>query len=443
MPQAAQETTPRTAPRHARAGWRAHARRGAGTVLLVIGVAALGSVACESPLAPRPPALLEALPRALSVHEQQIVQASNTFAFDILRETLRDQPAANVFLSPLSASFALGMTLNGARGATLAGMRGALGFGELGPDEINASYRELIALLLGLDRAVDMRIANSIWAASGFPFHDSFMQAARTYFDAEVTTLDFHASNAALTINQWVDRSTNGRIREIVDDPIPADMVMYLINAIYFKGNWREQFDRNRTQNASFTLDDGAQKTVAMMNRSGGARVHFDLHGTGVTVLELLYGRGAFAMTIVLPSQGQPLDDVLATATAQQWADWTQALSEMVVSVSLPRFRLEYETTMNEPLSALGMANAFCRGCADFTGMSPDGRRLFISEVKQKTYLDVNEQGTEAAAVTSVGVGVVSAPPMIVVNRPFLLAIRERFSGTILFLGRIGDPQSS
>jgi serine protease inhibitor len=404
--------------------------------------AVLGLAACESPFGPGargPDAELTSLPRSLTVQEQEVIRSSNSFAFGLLRETLIDQPADNIFLSPLSASMALGMTMNGARGPTLDGMRTALGFGVLELAEINRSYRDLIDLLRTLDRNVDMRIANSIWALEGFPFHDSFFDVARRFFDAEVASLDFAASDAAATINRWVDRNTGGRISEIVDDPIAADVVMYLINAIYFKGDWRYRFDPGNTRTAPFRRADGRQVAVQMMNRDGP----FLMHQTpaGVRVLELPYSRGAFAMTIVLPPDGQDVDALVAGLDAAQWESWIAGLREVSLPLGLPRFRLEYETVMNEPLITLGMASAFARvPGTDFTGMSPSGRSLYISMVKQKTFVDVNEEGTEAAAVTSVEMRVVSAPAPVIVDRPFLMAIRERFSGTILFLGRIGEP---
>jgi serine protease inhibitor len=387
------------------------------------------------------PPELTTLPRALSVGEQEVIRASNRFAFDLLRETVSRTDSANVFLSPLSASMALGMTMNGARGTTLDGMRGALGFGDVALRDINESYRDLIALLRGLDRAVDTKIANSVWARAGFPFHDEFLETTRSYFDAQVTALDFAASDAAATINRWVDRNTNGRIKQIVDDPIDADVVMYLINAIYFKGDWRHRFDRGQTGDAPFTLADGSRTTVRMMRRTGPAYYHAEL--PGVQVLEQVYGRSAFAMTIVLPPPNVNVRDLVATLDEAQWNAWLEKLRENEVHVAMPRFRLEYGDALNEPLIALGMGAAFRRlPGTDFTGMSPRGLELYISDVRQKTFLDVHEEGTEAAAVTSVEMRVVSAPPSVVIDRPFILAIRERLSGTIVFLGMIGWPRA-
>jgi serine protease inhibitor len=416
-----------------------------GTRSALVVVAVLGTTACETLMGPgrnSPEAPLDRLPRALSASETAVIRASNSFAFDILRETVADQPADNVLLSPLSASLALGMTMNGALGETRAGMEQALGFAGLGVDEINEAYRALMELLLGLDRGVDMRIANSIWARQGFPFHESFYDVARRYFQAEVTTLDFARPDAADILDSWVKQHTGGRIEEIAPRPIPPLAVMYLINAIYFKADWTHQFDARHTADATFRLENGGTKNVRMMRRTGRATVHFDA-ATGVQVAELPYGRGAYAMTLVLPPAGADVDAFVRAMTPAQWDGWLDGLTEQEVSLQLPRFRVEYETTMNQPLVALGMDLAFgLRAGTDFGGLSPLGRDLYISLVKQKTFMEVNEEGTEAAAATLVEISRTSGPPAMIFDRPFVVAIRERLSGAILFIGRIGDPDS-
>ena len=380
---------------------------------------------------------LTELPRSLTASERKVIESSNQFAFGLLREVDRADTASNVFVSPLSASMALGMTMNGARGGTLAEMRSALAFGELALPEINDSYRSLIDLLRSLDSGVDIRIANSIWARQGFPFEPSFFDTGKRFFDAEVATLNFSDPAAPRTINAWVDRSTKGKITEIVES-IPPNTVMYLINAVYFKGLWTSRFDRSRTQDASFTREDGSRQAVKMMHRSGPSVAHYSARD--LEAVDLPYGRGAFSMTIVLPAPGTRLDALVSTLDAARWKQITDGFADRRLDVHLPRFRLAYEKALNDPLKALGMRQPFVPGGADFTAMSPLGRDLYISNVKQKTYVDVDEDGTEAAAATSVEVGIVSLPPSFRVDRPFLVAIRERFSGSILFLGAIGAP---
>jgi serine protease inhibitor len=420
---------------------RRHSRSGTGYGSLLIAAAAtLLLPSCELLSGPGAEAPLERLPRELSAAELEVIGSSNSFAFDLLRETVARDSAPDIMLSPLSATMALGMTMNGARGPTFEGMRAALGFGSLEQDRINESYSELIGLLIGLDDAVEMRIANSVWARSGFEFHDSFMDVVRTSFDAEVATLDFDSPDAAPTINGWVERNTNGRIDRIIDPPIPAEAVMYLINAIYFMGDWQERFDRADTHDAQFTRADGSTTTVRMMSREGGFE-HYA--GADVEIAELRYGRGAFVMDIVLPRAGRTVDELIATLDQSRWNEWIGALQPSGMYLRMPKYRLEYETTMNDALVALGMQSAFgLTGDTDFTGLSPYGRDLYISKVKQKTFINVDEEGTEAAAVTSVEIRVTSAPAAMVVDRPFLVVIRERFGGAILFIGKIGDPAS-
>lgn len=399
-----------------------------------------GVSGCESIFGPgKEASRLTELPRQLSVAEQQVIQASNGFAFGLLREAMADDTSRNVFLSPLSASMALGMTMNGAEGETLAEMRGTLGFGALSLEEINASYRDLIDLLVKLDTGVEMRIANALWLTQGFPLHPTFVQTTSSYFGAQTQELDFSSPASLDIINGWASRSTNGRIKTILEE-IDPNVVLYLMNAIYFKGSWTTQFDARQTQPAPFHLADGTQQQVQMMSVRK-AKVH-EAHTPDAHVVDLPYGRGAFSMTLVLPQRGQPLDALLDSLDDARWQGWMQLLQPAEVDVYLPRFRLEYEKVLNGTLQAMGMRVPFDRQAADFSAMSPLGADLYIQEVLQKTFLEVNEKGTEAAAVTSVGIGAVSAPPSFRADRPFLLVIRERLSGTILFIGSIGAPPS-
>jgi serpin B len=392
---------------------------------------------CESPSGSGAP--LAELPRPLTSSEERIIQASNHFAFGLLREASRRDSLDNFFISPLSASMALGMTMNGARGETFTGMRSALGFGAMEPAEINAAYHGLIDLLLGLDNSVDMRLANSIWVRQNFPLHDAFVKSSQESFDARVTALDFSSPATLGTINGWVDESTNGKIKTILNR-IDHDVVMYLINAVYFKGTWTQQFDTKDTQPAPFRRADGTEQRVQMM-RLPEAKIR-SFTDRDVQIVDLPYGREAFSMTLVLPREGRDLEEWAGTLTEAQWQSWMGQLRETELDVYLPRFRLEYEQVLNETLKALGMETAFDEAAADFGGMSPRGEDLYIDEVKQKTFLEVNEKGTEAAAVTSVAIKETSLPASFRADRPFLLAIRERLSGTLLFIGLIGAPPS-
>ena len=375
------------------------------------------------------------LPRALSPAEVEVIAASNRFAFGLLAQANR--PGDNLFLSPLSASMALGMTMNGAAEETLNQMRDALGFGSLAEEEINASYQSLLELLVGLDPSVETAIGNSVWTRQGFPVHADFLGAVREAFGAEVAELDFADPSAPARINEWVSAATRGRIEDIVPEAIPSAVVMYLINAIYFKGSWTLQFDPSETRAEPFYLDDGSTRTVPLMT------LETDLpyqENDRFQAVDLPYGGRAFSMTLVLPQRGVSVDDLAASLNAAEWDDIAADFRDTNVQVSLPRFRMAYERTLNDDLQALGMVDAFGPG-ADLSRLSPVGG-LWISEVKQKSWVDVNEEGTEAAAATVVTV-VESAGLEFRADRPFLLFIRERLSGTILFAGKLATPPDS
>jgi serine protease inhibitor len=367
-----------------------------------------------------------------------MISASNGFAFALLREANASGPGDNVFISPLSASMALGMTMNGAAGTTLDEMRSTLGFGSMPLDEASASYKSLTALLRGLDRTTEVRIANSIWYRDGFPFRDEFFAVARGDFDAEVRGLDFGDASAAGTINDWVRRATGGKIPTIVDAIAPDD-VMLLVNAIYFNGAWRARFDAAETREASFASPAGSVAVQLMHGQIPLAYYADD----ELEAADLAYGNAAYSMTVLLPRPGVSVDGVVAALTPDRWRRVIDGLGASAGDVYLPKFTLTFEQLLNDQLQALGMRSAFLPDGADFTGMSPVGRQLYVSKVLQKSFVDVDEEGTEAAAATSVTIGVTSAGPDHVVfraHRPFVFAIRERLTGTILFVGKIIAP---
>jgi serpin B len=377
------------------------------------------------------------LPRELSQTERAIVQANNRFAFDLLREVNRDEIGANVFISPLSASMALGMTMNGAAGTTFDAMRNTLGFEDLSNEAINQSYRDLIDLLVGLDPQVSFGIGNSIWYRLGFPVLEPFLATTRQFFDAEVAQLDFNDPGAADVINAWVREATDGKIQDIVASPIDPIIVMFLINAIYFKGTWTYEFDPEETQETEFYRSDGATVPIRLMAQKS----ELPYAATeGYLAVELPYGGNAYAMTVVLPLGGMGVDSLIAVLDHERWEDLIAGLAKTEVQIYLPRFKLEYEKTLNDVLTALGMGIAFTPS-ADFSRMTPGGG-IWIGKVKQKSFVEVDEEGTEAAAATSVSM-VLSAGPALRADRPFLFAIRERFSGTLLFLGKLADRPAS
>jgi serine protease inhibitor len=400
-------------------------------ILVTVGCKDLGTSSDQQRVPPRP----------LTSQEQAIVSADNAFGFKLLNTVNQGEAGKNVFISPVSVSMALGMTLNGAVGATRDSMAWTLECAGLTQTDINTSYKSLIALLTGLDPKVQFKIANSIWYRPDLEVEEDFKSVNREYFDAEVNQIDFGDAGAAGTINSWVDRSTNGKIKKIVPDPIPREIVMYLINAIYFKGTWTYRFDAGLTRDDTFELHGGSTTPCRIMYQKGKFRY---LETDQLQAVDLPYGDAGFSMTILLPKAGIGIDQFLADVSGERWSEWTGALTETEGEIFLPKFTLEYEKNLNDVLKAMGMAIAFAPDIADFTRIDKRGG-LFISEVMHKTFVQVDEEGTEAAAATSVGIGRTSIGDQFVmrVDRPFVFAIRENHSGTILFIGKITDPGTS
>lgn len=381
-----------------------------------------------------PPPLLERLPRNLSGAETAAIAASNGFAFDLLGRATAAQPGANVFLSPLSVTMALGMVMNGARGETRDAMATTLGFGSLPQADINQGYRSLIDLLSDLDSEVEFTIANSLWTRQGYPVLAPFTVDARQYFDAEARSLDFGSPGAVDVINDWVKTKTNGKIPTILNS-IRQEEILFAVNAIYFKGRWRTQFKPADTRPGTFTKASGGSQSVSFMHRTEDTPY---FRGQDFELVDLWYGAGAHTLTVILPAAGTTAAALATRFTAGEFAAAVGSLHTTKVDLAFPKLRLEYQRSLGQDLIALGMGVAFSDG-ANFRGIADDD--LVITRVDHKTFVDINEEGTEAAAATNVGVGVTSLPQTVTVrvDRPFLVAIRERLSGTILFLGLVAE----
>jgi serpin B len=369
------------------------------------------------------------------------VEAGNDFAFRFLDQVWTEAPDSNLFIAPLSASMALGMTMNGASGTTFDQMRTTLGFAGMSLEEINQAFRDLIDLLRELDPRVELGIGNSIWYRMGFPVRQDFLDRTEQSFDAVIREMDFGAPGAVTTINNWVRDQTREKIKEIVEPPIDPMTVMFLINAIYFKGDWTHRFKKSKTVDAPFfgVRRSGAQIPLMELEDTLGYTER-----EGYQAVDLPYGGKAFSMTVLLPREGRSVTDLVESLTPEGWSQLMEELRPKEGTVYLPKFRLEWERLLNETLKTMGMPDAFVGGLADFSGLSDEAlsRGLYISKVKQKTYVDVNEEGTEAAGVTSVEIREVSIPDRFVfrADRPFAFVIQERFSGTILFAGILVEP---
>jgi serine protease inhibitor len=366
-----------------------------------------------------------------------VVEANNDFGFRLFAALVPGPPDENVFISPASIATALAMTYNGAAGETKTAMAEALGVAGVDLDDLNRANESLKDLLENIDAKVQLDIANSLWAREGIEFRDDFLQRNKRYYGAEVRALDFNSPGAVKTINKWVSHHTNGRIKGIIER-IPPTFVLYLINAIYFKGEWKDKFDKGDTRERDFHLADGSTARHPMMSRHGDYPYY---RGEGFAGVALPYGDGRAAMYILLPDEGVTLTELLGRLDAQSWEEWVGGFHEREGLVSIPRFTSEYGVELCDALEQLGMGIALTEA-ADFTGMHSEGG-LWIGEVMHKTYVDVNEEGTEAAAATSVGMeraASMDEPFTFIADRPFFYAIRDNETEAILFMGVLLSP---
>jgi serine protease inhibitor len=377
----------------------------------------------------------------LTEMQKQLINTSNAFGVEFFKKVNEiSGNETNLMVSPLSVSMALGMTRNGAANGTLEAMTNTLGFAGMSDLAINESYKFIIETFSGLDPKVKLQIANSIWYHNAFNVGQAFIQTNQQYFDASVTSLDFSSPTAVQMINSWVNEKTNSLISKVIDE-IPEGTVMYLVNAVYFKGQWRNQFEKDKTQQKQFTLLDGTLIQAPAMIQHETLPFY---KGQGFEAIELPYNQGNYVMSILLPDAGKTVSELITRLSQENWNSWSTQFSERDIQLQLPRFKYDYnEKQMTPILTDMGMGVAFDPDNADFTRINPDGG-LYISRVIHKTYIETNEEGTEAAAVTAVEVGVTSAGPdqtyYFTVDRPFVYFIQEKSTGTILFIGTVMNP---
>ncbi|PSB31090.1 serpin family protein [Stenomitos frigidus] len=384
------------------------------------------------------------LPQQVAMQKPQtvdpkLVTANTTFSFKLFSELLKQESNQNVFVSPSSVAIALSMAYNGASGTTQQQMSSTLELQGMSLNALNQGNANLKALLENPDTGVQLAMANSLWARQGVPFQPTFIQRNQKFYGAQVTDLDFGAPNATATINGWVKENTRGKISQIVDSLKPDD-VMFLINAIYFKGSWTKAFNKSDTTDKPFYLVDGRQKRHPMMAQTGSYKYYENEQFQAVS---LPYGTKRVSMYIFLPKQASKLSSFAKTLTAENWQRWMSQFRTQPGSVQVPRFKLEYDVELKKALSALGMPIAFDARKATFDALSTVPTK--IDQVKHKTFVEVNEEGTEAAAATSIGIVATSMPTnepfQMVVDRPFFCAIRDNKTGTVLFMGAIVDPK--
>jgi serine protease inhibitor len=367
-----------------------------------------------------------------------ITKSNNTFGFKLFQKLHDDAPEANVFISPLSVATALSMTINGAKGQTLEDMMATLEQNGMTLEQVNEGFRQLLLLLPALDPQVQIQLANSIWHREGYPVRQSFLDVNEANYDSEVAGLDFSDPIAREIINNWIDENTNGLINSIIDEPIPGDVIMYLINAIYFKGAWLYEFDPEYTYETAFRLEDGSTTMVDMMSY-GETLLNFFETETFLAA-DLPYGDSVYTMTVMLPNTGKTVDDIIAELNNVNWDDWSDDYVYTDVSFGMPKFEMEYKESLVKVLTQLGMGIAFSPAC-DLTGIADAS--LSIDDVIHKSFIEVTEEGTEAAAVTSVVIIETSVPqiPTMLLDRPFVFIIRENQTNNVLFIGKLMNPQ--
>jgi serine protease inhibitor len=397
-------------------------------------LAVLLTFSCEKEPVHREPAKI-----TLNKKSAEIIEADRAFGFELFREVLGLSDAENIMISPMSVSYALGMTYNGAAGTTLEAFENVLHFGGLTEQEVNESYKDLMDQLLNLDDRVQFALANSIWYRQGFEVLEEFINTNRDYFDAEVREADFTDPATVVLINRWIEDKTSGKIKDMLDF-IPGNAAMYLVNAIYFKAQWLYEFEKKDTYGGQFNLEGGGTSEADFMKVEG------DFNYTAnedFTAVELPYGDSTFSMVVMLPVAGRGVTDIVEKMNVEQWDSWFASSRLTAVNVNLPKFKYEFKDSLNDPLINLGLAVAFSYD-ADFSRINPV-IDLCISRVIHQTFIDVNEEGTEAAAATIVEIvyrtSGTGGPVYFRADRPFLYVIKENSTGAIVFMGKVGRPE--
>tara|TARA_R110002049_G_scaffold219075_1_gene390797 strand:- start:63 stop:1289 length:1227 start_codon:yes stop_codon:yes gene_type:complete len=367
---------------------------------------------------------------------QQIVTANNDFAFSLFKEIAQTETENNFMVSPVSASLALGMVYNGTAGETQQVFANVFNYGNTTLEETNLVNQNIIDNLTRTSSGTIFEIANSLWVKNTFPVKETFLEANKTYYFAEVQNIDFSDPKTLETINNWVSNKTNGKIPSILNE-ISPNAVLYAINALYFKSDWKFRFNPEDTKQLPFQLDNGTVKQVDMMAMEQDLKY---FSNTVFSSVALPYKNDKYTMALMLPHTDKTVDDITAIMNIENWTDWENNYFVKNIKITMPKFTFSYKKLFNEALTNLGLGIAFTEN-ANFSGLSDINAQ--ISFVLQKTFIDVNEKGTEAAAVTAVGMETTSVggPEQFLLNRPFLFAITEKETGAICFMGKVGFPE--
>jgi serine protease inhibitor len=379
-----------------------------------------------------PPAVQQAKEASTPV-DAAIVTADNTFGLNVLNTLIQGSAGNNTAIAPISIAMALQITYNGAVGPTQQAMARTLQLGGLGVSQLNSDNAALLGALLDPDPQVDLTIANSLWVPLGSnTVSSAFVSADQTYYGAEIGDI----AGAPANVNAWVAAQTQGEITQILG---PGDYVTVLANTVYFKGQWTDGFQPSQTVPLPFTLADGTQTTVPTMQQTG-AFSYFQ--GANFQAVSLPYGQGRLSMLLVLPAVGVDLDTFVAAITPAAIDSWVSQMSPGVtVSLNLPRFTTSFGTSLVPTLTTLGMGSAFDPNAGGLSGIISGG---YISDIEHKTYVQVDETGTIAAAATTVTVTTSVAAPSVNLHldHPFFYAIRDNQTGELLFVGVLMNPNA-
>lgn len=381
----------------------------------------------ETPKQPKPIVLPE--------KSAKVISCTNDFGIELFSLVAQGNDD-NLMLSPLSASIALTMALNGSKGNTWQQISDLLGFHDLTQEEVNQIYHQLNTQLLTIDPEVELSLANAVWYRNSFTVKQEFIRTMQEVFDAQTQSLDFNNPEALKTINQWASDCTKGKITKVLTEINPYE-VMFLMNALYFKGTWTYSFDKKLTTDAFFYPEGQVPLKVSMMN----GEIPLKIYGTNdFTAVEMPYNQQNFVMDILLPTG--KLSEFLSNFTSDTYNSLMtsfESIEPSKIHLSMPKFDFSYEKKLNEQLKTMGMTDAFDPDMADFSGISDEN--IYISFVKQNTFIELDEEGTEAAAVTTIGMAYTSANlNQLIINKPFIFSIRERTTNTLLFIGKVEMP---
>ena len=365
---------------------------------------------------------------------KQMAKKQNMFGFQLLKKMIDSKQQDNVLISPPSIAFALGMCYNGAAGSTRQAIARAISLTGMKKRQVNRGNLSLKNCLEKANDKIELKIANSLWMKAGINYKAKFIRQTKKFYQAQLSTLDFNSPKAKDAINQWVSAKTNKKITKIVDS-IPKDAILYLLNAVYFKGQWKTYFEKERSYKTDFKLLNGKTKKQAMMSQSGSYQY---LSTPEFQAINLPYGGSDVSMYIFLPSN---FKSFLHNLSESNWNKWLKKFKEKEGEIGIPKFKLEYESFLTPLLADMGMEEAFSKQ-ADFSNIRSIPPAIFIKEIKHKSYMEVNEKGTEAAAVTSVGFGIEAVQEKFefFVESPFFFAIRDNITGSVLFLGIVTNP---